>query len=549
MPGFSAFYDSFRRENENGMPTFDDADNRGRTGTGIPSDGGMDVLPSLSSSVGDFGRNDRKDVATVENMLGKTGDLDLKQTDGPTGYWGMRTSDATKAFQKKNKLKIDGQINPNGPTLQKLGEAMSVKFRQARTKGQLQPPRPSGEARDHVDRTHRGPRRGDNRQGNKIPNLTADAMSANGRAARYLASRRGIGDYATFVADGIETNPDQGIAEAADLIEQTRQQNPGQADELFRKTLDGLSDENAAKLRRELVSSPTDLFPDGFDPLDLDPSVEDTGEPIRLAMAGPTQLSVLPGLTAPSTDVPAHTSPFSPHLEASDDDVEEAMALRPLLKKTGAYLRDKLRRRKDGKQDDASDAQPVYRPANPDHVADAFKKALDTVNAGRALEGKKHKGGAEFTPDDIAPGTDEVEAIEGFVESWRQGKLLPDDQKQAQLNLGEVDVEFATRLKRDTGVDVTGFEHIIDTGQLRHAWQRHGPDRERNPNQEPLSPEAISVYKYAVEGYDTVYFRERRSGKITITFEKRVNGLVVVVEQVRTKTGRFAFHSMWIKRK
>lgn len=219
--------------------------------------------PTLSASVGDIGQNDRNDVAKIEKMLGAAGDLDLKQTDGPTGYWGMRMSDATKAFQKKNKLKVDGQINPLGPTLKKLGEVATASNRQAQTKKNS--PRNSpvipGDA-EQTPAATRDPatqlralglrRRRDDENGG----LTTDAMSANARAARYLASRRGVGDYPKFVADGIEMNPNQGIPEAADLIQQTRAKSPEQADELFKKTLDGLSETNAARLRQALRTQP-----------------------------------------------------------------------------------------------------------------------------------------------------------------------------------------------------------------------------------------------------------------------------------------------------
>ncbi len=45
-------------------------------------------------------------------------------------------------------------------------------------------------------------------------------------------------------------NPAQGIAEAADLIQQTRTKSPEQAGELLKKTLDGLSETNADRLRK-----------------------------------------------------------------------------------------------------------------------------------------------------------------------------------------------------------------------------------------------------------------------------------------------------------
>lgn len=79
----------------------------------------------LKASVGDYGKNHRRDVAKTEQLLGKAGTLDLKPTDGPTGFWGSRTSDATKAFQKQNGLEVDGQINPNGETIQALRKLTS----------------------------------------------------------------------------------------------------------------------------------------------------------------------------------------------------------------------------------------------------------------------------------------------------------------------------------------------------------------------------------------------------------------------------------------
>ncbi len=476
---------------------------------------------TLSASVGDAGTNDRKDVAKVEKMLGKTGDLDLKQTDGPTGYWGMRTSDATKAFQKKNKLKVDGQINPTGPTLKKLGDAVAAKLRevQAQQRDHATASRHPGAGRGLSGNLDSGLRRNDPRR-----NLTPDAVSANARAARYLASRRGIGDYPKFVADGIEMNPAQGIAEAADLIQQTRAKSPEQAGELLKKTLDGLSETNADRLRHALrvQSSPTpnrysgmsaERFHDGRDNDELD--VSGTDDRHELAMS-------------------------------------QMIRALQLARQSGQKLRDKFLGKKSGKETETDDPSLPKggdrNPVEPDDVAQAFKSALDAVNAERAERGYRPRGKAEITPHDLGEGVDEISAIEGFVESWREGKLLPNDQDfDAQLNLGPVGDGFADRLRRDTGIDVSGMEHALPTGQLRHAWQNHGPDGETSLDQEPISPEAISIYKRVVESYDRVSAPRRKKTGITLTFEKDVNGAVVVVEQVRTADNRLAFFDMWIK--
>ncbi len=75
---------------------------------------------SLKSSVGWNGSNDRTDVAKVEHLLGRTGDLNLKETDGLTGYYGARVEQAGKRHQKRNNLKQDGHFNPNGESIRSL---------------------------------------------------------------------------------------------------------------------------------------------------------------------------------------------------------------------------------------------------------------------------------------------------------------------------------------------------------------------------------------------------------------------------------------------
>jgi peptidoglycan hydrolase-like protein with peptidoglycan-binding domain len=74
----------------------------------------------LGNPVSLEGRNGRRDIAKVENLLGRVGALNLNKTDGVTGYFGAHTGEAVKEFQKDRGLKTDGLINPNGPTLKTL---------------------------------------------------------------------------------------------------------------------------------------------------------------------------------------------------------------------------------------------------------------------------------------------------------------------------------------------------------------------------------------------------------------------------------------------
>lgn len=78
----------------------------------------------LSSSVGVAAPNNRRDVAKVEALMTETGNLDLHQTDGVTGYYGERLKQAIEGFQKDNGLKKDGLINPRGETMRMLSQSL-----------------------------------------------------------------------------------------------------------------------------------------------------------------------------------------------------------------------------------------------------------------------------------------------------------------------------------------------------------------------------------------------------------------------------------------
>lgn len=81
-----------------------------------------DAPVRIRRPVGQGAPNRRADVARVETFLDRAGDLDLAETEGPTGYFGTALDQGIRRFQKENGLKVDGLINPGGPTITALGE-------------------------------------------------------------------------------------------------------------------------------------------------------------------------------------------------------------------------------------------------------------------------------------------------------------------------------------------------------------------------------------------------------------------------------------------
>ncbi|MBM3582514.1 MAG: peptidoglycan-binding protein, partial [Alphaproteobacteria bacterium] len=79
----------------------------------------------LAQPVGRDADNDPFDVALIETLLAKTGLFDLGRTEGPTGHYGTALEDAIRDFQKSANLKIDGRINPGGPTFAALNARLA----------------------------------------------------------------------------------------------------------------------------------------------------------------------------------------------------------------------------------------------------------------------------------------------------------------------------------------------------------------------------------------------------------------------------------------
>ncbi|NQV45765.1 MAG: peptidoglycan-binding protein [Rhodospirillales bacterium] len=88
----------------------------------IPDDGSqtrfrdMANTTMLEAAVGPTDDNRPDDIAKTEVMLNRIGLLDLRETEGPTGYYGERLRQAITALQRQSGLTETGRIVPNDPT-------------------------------------------------------------------------------------------------------------------------------------------------------------------------------------------------------------------------------------------------------------------------------------------------------------------------------------------------------------------------------------------------------------------------------------------------
>ncbi len=216
-------------------------------------------------------------------------------------------------------------------------------------------------------------------------------------------------------------------------------------------------------------------------------------------------------------------------------------------RKRGREIRNLIRQqtRKPDQKGDLPKPNPV--PAA--EIVTTAKRLFDEINEERRAEGKKERSKISVTPEQFRSGASGEDAIEGLADAVFSDTLnLPKD-RVVEIRLGRVSDQLAVRVEAETGIDLAGMDHAIDTQQLRHANTGHGPENENQADQEPLSPEVLSMYVQVVENSDRISKTRKKGGGNTIRFEKDVNGVIAVVEQVRRSANTFSFHGMWIKKK
>lgn len=205
----------------------------------------------LGAPIGRDHPNRREDLIKVETILGNTGDYDLRQTDGPTGFWSPLKDQAIKGFQQRNGLKVDGLLKPGGPTI------TAMKGLAGGLLGGLVPPSPA-----EVDDHHDARRQGGNGLLNMRPprlllprpepaNPPADLLQVlNGKTVEAMGRHRDWGDLPRYAAGDIEQN---GLDFARDLLAQTHDRlGRDAADRLAHQILPHLPD----RLRAELLGGP-----------------------------------------------------------------------------------------------------------------------------------------------------------------------------------------------------------------------------------------------------------------------------------------------------
>jgi len=130
-----------------------------------------------------------------------------------------------------------------------------------------------------------------------------------------------------------------------------------------------------------------------------------------------------------------------------------------------------------------------------------------------------------------------------LAQKIKDGKL--EKPSGINYNAGAVSGRAVADIRNLTNIDVSGFEHNISGGAIRHIEKRHGENGEADQSMADLND--VGRIKYVLDNYDEVNISIDKDGNVeqntqyndsnnkpspVIVYKKRVNGSIYVVEAV-----------------
>ena len=187
-------------------------------------------------------------------------------------------------------------------------------------------------------------------------------------------------------------------------------------------------------------------------------------------------------------------------------------------------------------------------PGAPDDAA--LANAGTSEGAKKGWETRRRNG---WTPEQFADAERKVSSlIDDLAIKGPNGKGK--GWKNREESFGALDAGTVADIKRaNPAMDVEASEAIVDTAQLHHAMDHHGPGKEKNPNQIPITNEDLKKLPDVLSDYDSIVAgKGKADGKQTeaVVFRKKYpDGTIACVEldlYSEKRKGRvLKFQTMW----
>jgi hypothetical protein len=193
----------------------------------------------LADTVGLGRMNGRRDVFKVESILADAGDLDFAGTNGPSGYGQYTLDDGVRKYQKRNGLKVDGWLRPDGPTVTKMREQFGERFAgfPAPTQAQIEQHHSlAAEGQDGLLVAR--PPRIELKKPKSYPPVDPETHGSNTSWVEFLTrSRTNFDGAPEMLATYIKNFGARGVLQARDFVEQWDAAKPGEGPDVVAAVL------------------------------------------------------------------------------------------------------------------------------------------------------------------------------------------------------------------------------------------------------------------------------------------------------------------------
>ncbi|MDP2112645.1 MAG: DNA methylase, partial [Bacteroidota bacterium] len=136
------------------------------------------------------------------------------------------------------------------------------------------------------------------------------------------------------------------------------------------------------------------------------------------------------------------------------------------------------------------------------------------------------------------------------IKSLVELTLSATSNEQIKFSMGNVAKPVAEAVKEITGLNVDGYECIIDNFAIKHTILQHGnAAKEEKRGQVVVTLEYFEKIPMVIKNPDRITDGgTTKIGRRVIVYEKRVNGVIMYVEEIRTKQKELAMLTMYLKK-
>ncbi|MBR0097699.1 MAG: hypothetical protein IJP88_10980, partial [Synergistaceae bacterium] len=179
-------------------------------------------------------------------------------------------------------------------------------------------------------------------------------------------------------------------------------------------------------------------------------------------------------------------------------------------------------------------------------TAAALESANKPTEKAALNEATREQDGASVETGKSADNLGRKNSIREVINAAKTGQGAKNSER-IWVDYAEVTPEEAKKLSEATGLDIDDtYKHTFVGSGFIHSQKEHGITTEKHTAQLPVTEQDYEMIPEVIHNADNITRGNNKTatGRDTIVYTKHINGHVLIVEEVREKRGKLAFHTI-----